>query len=133
MSDITTSLDSLSQIPSLLNEVRTGISMLNTLASAPAAVAATGSPPASVAIAALSAGLAYLLADLVKELDDDIDGVTQVAQNYRNQEDLVEQLASLAFRQLGRGSQADSPRLGSGTIDGCFGTGSPIRREPSHS
>jgi hypothetical protein len=131
MSDITTSIDCLGKLPSMLGEVRTGISMLQTLASTPAAAAATGSPPASAAIMALGAGLVYLLADLVKELDDDIDGVTQVAQNYQNQEDLVGQLAMLGLRQLAGTSQADRPQIGSGAIDGCWGTG---RREPvSHS
>jgi hypothetical protein len=115
MSDITTSIESLNQIPSLLGEIRSGISMLNALASAPAAMAATGSPPASVAIGALGAGLAYLLADLVKELDDDIEGITQVAQNYTNQEDLVTQLAAIGARQLAGTSQASRPSLGTGS------------------
>ncbi len=85
--------------------------MLQTLASAPAAAAATGSPPASMAIVALGAGLVYLLADLVKELDDDIDGIVQVAQNYKNQEDLVGQLASFGLRQLAGTSQASRPQI----------------------
>jgi predicted exporter len=114
MPDITTSLECLGKLPQMLGEVRTGISMLQTLASAPAAAAATGSPPASLAIVALSAELAYLLADLVKELDDDIDGITQVAQNYQSQEDLVQQLASVSVRQLVGASQADRPRVGAG-------------------
>ncbi len=115
----------------MLGEIRSGISMLQTLASAPAAAAATGSPPASAAIFALGAGLAYLLADLVKELDDDIDGITQVAQNYKDQEDLVEQLAMLGLRGLAGASRADGPKLGGVGIGGCFGNG---RSEPvSHS
>jgi hypothetical protein len=121
MPDITTSLDCLGKLPSMLGEVSSGISMLQTLASAPAAAAATGSPPASAAIVALSAELAYLLADLVKELNKDIDGIVQVAQNYKNQEDLVGQLASFGLKQLAGASRSDRPSLGPGVIDGCFG------------
>jgi hypothetical protein len=121
MPNITTSLDCLGKLPSMLGEVRSGISMLQTLASAPAAAAATGSPPASLAIVALSAELAYLLADLVKELDKDIDGIVQVAQNYKNQEDLVGQLASFGLQQLAGTSRAPRPELGPGVRDGCFG------------
>ncbi len=114
MSDITTSLDCLGKLPSMLGEVRTGISMLQTLASAPAAAASTGSPPASLAIIALSAELAYLLADLVKEIGNDIDGIAQVAQNYQNQEDLVGQLASFGLQQLAGTAQAARPALSRG-------------------
>ncbi len=98
----------------MLGDVRTGLSMLKTLTSAGPAAASTGSIPASVAITALGGGLVYLLADLVKELGDDIDGITQVAQNYQKQEDVVMQLAEFGTRQLNSCSQADRPRIGSG-------------------
>ena len=85
--------------------------MLKTLASAPAAVAATGSPIASAAIVALNVELAYLLADLVKSIDDDIEGITQVQQNYRNNEDAVIQLAVMGTQLLCGASRADRPQL----------------------
>ncbi len=112
MPDIQASFSALSQLPSMLGEVRTGLDMLKTLASAPAAVAATGSPPASAAIVALNFELAYLLADLVKGLDADIEGITKVQQNYRNNEDAVSQLAALGEQLLGAATKAEKPNIG---------------------
>jgi hypothetical protein len=97
----------------MLGEVRAGMDMLRTLASAPAAVAATGSPFASAAIVALNLELGYLLADLVKCIDADIEGITKVQQNYRNSEDSVCQLAELGAQLLSGTSKADRPRIGS--------------------
>jgi hypothetical protein len=124
MSDIQATFSALSQIPSLLGDIRSGVHMLNTLASAGPAMATTGSPPASAAIGTLNMAILYLLADLVKGIDDDIDGMQQVQQNYRNNEDTVTQLAGLGMRLLNETSRADRPSLdgrGDGR-GGCFGT-----------
>jgi hypothetical protein len=119
MSDIQATFSALSQIPSLLGDIRSGVNMLTTLTSAGPAMAATGSPAASTAIGTLNIGILYLLADLVKGLDDDIEGMQQVQQNYRNNEDTVTQLAGLGMRLLSETSRADRPTLdGRG---GCFG------------
>jgi hypothetical protein len=111
MSNIEADFGALAQLPSMLGDVRAGLDMLKTLASAPAAVAATGSPPASAAIVALNVGLAYLLADLVKGLDDDIEGILEVQRNYRNNEDVIVEYARLGERLLCGASQAQRPQI----------------------
>jgi hypothetical protein len=125
--DIMATFDALSKLPELLSEVRTGVDTLKTLASAPAAAMATGSPAAGAAIVALGGGLAYLLADMVKAIDDDIDGMRNVQSNYRSNEDAISELAQLGLRLLGNTNKADQPSLATPGIAG------PVGRGPSHS
>ncbi len=133
--DIMATFDALSKLPELLSEVRTGVDTLKTLASAPAAAMATGSPAAGAAIVALGGGLAYLLADLVKAIDDDIDGMRNVQQNYKSNEDAISQLAQLGIQLLGNASKADQPAIGSSSSGGTTinGIAGPVRIGPSHS
>jgi hypothetical protein len=111
MPNIEASFESLSQIPHMLGDVRAGVGMLNALSSAPAAVAATGSWPASTAMTVFSGAIAYFLADLVKCLDKDIEGIIGVQKNYQKNEERVTQIASRGQQLIDNAAKAERPRL----------------------
>jgi hypothetical protein len=121
----------LTQLPQILQEVRTGVQTLNALASTPAAAVATGSPIAGAAVAALGAQLAYFLADAVKAIDDDIDGIKKIADNYRNAEDIAVGLAQAGIQAIMGTSQAQRPSVS--TPPYATPPFNPNSRVPSHS
>jgi ABC-type transporter Mla subunit MlaD len=80
---LSTTWQGLNQIPQLLNDVKTGVNTLQSLISTPAAAVATGSPPASAAIVMLGAELVVFLAQTMQAIEHDIQGIAQVAKNYK--------------------------------------------------
>ena len=90
----------LAAIPQLLADTRQGVATLHTLLSAPAAAAATGSPPASIAIIALGVELAVFLAENVKAIDEDIETITHTARRYQATEADVERSTATVLNAL---------------------------------
>lgn len=76
----------LAQIPQLLTDIKVGVLTLKTLITTPAAAVSTGSPPASGAIVLLGAELAMFLAQTVEAVEQDIDAIRRVRQNYETTE-----------------------------------------------
>lgn len=81
--DLSASWPGLSQLQQLIHNAKLGVQTLDTLISTPAAAAATGSPPASAAIAALGIELAIFLAQTIDAMDDDIATLERTARNYQ--------------------------------------------------
>jgi hypothetical protein len=101
----------LNQIPQLLTDVRAGVDTLRTLISTPAAAVATGSPPASAAIVVLGAELVVFLCQTVQAIEDDIRGITKVAQNYQATEGDLTSAIGAGIGILAGMSGAAAPKL----------------------
>jgi hypothetical protein len=87
---LSTTWQGLAQLPQLLDEVKAGVRALQSLASTPAAAAATGSPLATAAIVALGIELVVFLAEAAEAIDHDIEAMHRTTQNYHaNESDLT--------------------------------------------
>lgn len=116
--EVSATWDGLAQVPQLMNEVRAGALTLKSLIQTPQAAVSTGSPVASAAIIALGVELAIFLYETVQAIDDDIDGMRKVKENYERQEDEVVAETLLGQQWLEQLQKPVSP-----LIDGCFGGG----------
>ncbi len=106
----------------MLGDVKTGILTLRTLISTPSAAMATGSPAAGAAIVALGAELLVFLAQTVQAIDDDIDAMTQVAQNYQQTDAELTTAATAGTQALGNLTAAQHPSLNGG-LQSCTARG----------
>ena len=104
----------LAQIPQLLNEVKTELLGLKTLASTPSAVAATGSPLASAAIVALGLELGVFLVQTEQAIEHDIAAIGQVARNYHATESDLTSATGLVINVLTQLIKADEPAVNAG-------------------
>lgn len=89
MGDVSLTWQELARLPQQLNEVQAGVVALRPYVSTPRAAAATGSPPASVAISALGGLLVQFLADTARAIDDDVNALGGVAERYRSTEGAI--------------------------------------------
>jgi hypothetical protein len=97
---ISTSWQDLAKLPQLLGDAKSGLLALQSLLSTPAAAAASGSPVAGLAIAGLGVELAVFIAQTVKAIDDDIEGMRKVSQNYQQNEQNLTQLVQTGANAL---------------------------------
>lgn len=109
--EFTANFQGLAQIPQVLSDVKTGIAALKALISTPAAAAATGSPPATMAIGALGLELGYFLMETIEAIDKDIEGVTQNNTAYQATDAQVSQTATAGTRSVGAITTAVAPVL----------------------
>jgi hypothetical protein len=100
-SSVTATWDGLAQAATLYADVRTAVHTLKALVSTPAAVAGTGSIPASLAIAALGVQLVRFLDDVIDAIDDDIDSLQQVLRRYQGNEQASTQLVGNLLTTIG--------------------------------
>lgn len=110
-SDMMADFQGLMQIPQLLGNVRTGVLALRSLSTAPQAAMASGNPAVGGAIVGLGAQLLVFLHQTVQAIDDDIDAITKVADNYRRQEERVVAGTQTAMTDLDRSATAMAPNL----------------------
>lgn len=101
ISSISATWDGLAQAATLYADVRTAVHTLKALVSTPAAVAGTGSIPASLAIGALGVQLVKFLDDVIDAIDDDIDGLQQVLRRYQGNEQASTQLVGNLLTTIG--------------------------------
>ena len=127
----------LAQIPQLLADIKAGVLTLKTLISTPAAAVATGSPPASGAIVLLGAELAMFLAQTVQAVEQDVEAIRAVRQNYERTE---QELAAAATRggtalngvqEATRPTTSPSPRTTTGTAPRSTSGAAPRSSQPS--
>jgi hypothetical protein len=116
-SSITATWDGLTQAATLYADVRTAVHTLKALVSTPAAVAGTGSIPASLAIAALGVQLVKFLDDVIDAIDDDIEGLQQVLRRYTDNEQASTQLVTSLLTTVG-GMFLELPASTTGTSTG---------------
>jgi hypothetical protein len=100
-SSVSATWDGLAQAATLYADVRTAVHTLKALVSTPAAVAGTGSIPASLAIGALGVQLVKFLDDVIDAIDDDIDGLQQVLRRYQGNEQASTQLVGNLLTTIG--------------------------------
>ena len=105
----------LTQIPQLLADIKAGVLTLKTLISTPAAAVATGSPPASGAIVLLGAELAMFLAQTVQAVEQDVEAIRGVQQNYERTEQELAAAATRGATALNGVQQAARPTTGTTT------------------
>ncbi len=105
----------LAQIPQLLTDVKAAVLTLKTLITTPAAAVATGSPPASGAIVLLGAELAMFLAQTVQAVEDDIEALRKVKDNYERNEQELAAAAARGGAAVGQVDAAPRPQVGPGT------------------
>lgn len=109
--DINANFSALRQVPQLLGNVRSGVLALKSLVHAPQAAMASGNPAVGGAIVALGAQLLVFLYQTVQAIDDDIDAIRKVADNYEAQEQRVVQGAQQAMGAIDSCSTAMQPAL----------------------
>jgi hypothetical protein len=117
MTDLSTTWQDLARLPQLLGEVRTGVLALKSLVNTPAAALATGSPAAGLAIGVLGAQLVHFIAETIEAIDQDTEGVQQVARNYRANEDSLTGQANAGAAAVDALGGAQRPSIGDGP--GC--------------
>lgn len=97
---LSTDLEALGQVPDMINQARTMIQTLETIAEVPKAAMSTGSIPASVAISALGVGLVDFFVKTIEALDDDIDAVRDAKRDYEENERNTEESAECIMKGL---------------------------------
>lgn len=105
----------LAQIPQLLTDIKVGVLTLKTLITTPAAAVSTGSPPASGAIVLLGAELAMFLAQTVEAVEQDIDAIRRVRQNYETTEQGLTAAATRGQQALDGTTTPVAPRTSTPT------------------
>jgi len=108
---LSTTWQGLAQLPQLLDEAKTGVRALQSLASTPAAAAATGSPLASAAIIALGIELVVFLAETVEAIEHDVEALHQTTQNYHANESDLTSAATMVLGVLGQLTAPSRPAL----------------------
>lgn len=89
MGDVVLSWQDLAELPRRLNEAQAGFAALRPLVTTPRAAAATGSAPASAAIAAFGGLLVQFLADTARAIDEDVATMRRVTTNYRENDSAI--------------------------------------------
>lgn len=88
--DLAATWQGLADMPKAISEVKNGITALKGLISTPTAASATGSMPASLAIAALGVELAVFIYKTEQALEHDVQAMHKTISNYQvTEEDLT--------------------------------------------
>lgn len=104
----------LADVPKAISEVRNGITALKGLISTPSAAMATGSMPASMAIAALGVELAVFIYKTEQALEHDVQAMRKTISNYQVTENDLTSATNAVLAVVQQLVTADHPTTSAG-------------------